>query len=233
LTLFVYVAKIVQMPRTARAAEGGVVYHVLNRGNNRERIFHKDGDFAAFIKLLIEGRDRAAIELFAFCLMSNHWHLVLRPRGDGDLAKYLSWVTNTHVKRYRAHRPSTSGHLYQGRYKSFPIKADEHLLAVLRYVEANPLRAKTVERAELWDWSSIGRCAKEEAAGLCSPWPVDRPSKWKATVNQPQSESAVAMLRTCVKRDRPYGPASWVEATAKRMGLLHTLRTRGRQANES
>jgi putative transposase len=113
------------MPRTARAALGGVVYHVLNRGNGRMGIFRKPGDYQAFCDLLVSGRRQADVEVFGFCLMPNHWHLVLRPRRDGDLAAYLSWVTNTHVKRYRAHYRRTSGHLYQGRYKSFPVEVTQ------------------------------------------------------------------------------------------------------------
>ena len=87
------------MPRTARAADGGIVYHVLNRGNGRMGIFRKPGDYQAFMELLLDAKERAAVELFGFCLMPNHWHLVLRPKGAGDLAAYLSWLTNTHVKR--------------------------------------------------------------------------------------------------------------------------------------
>src|SRR4051812_22663538 len=126
------------MPRTARAAVGGTVYHVLNRGNGRMRIFRKPADYLAFIAILAEALQRVPrIELFAFCLMPNHWHLICRPKSDRDLAAFMSWLTNTHVKRYRAHYSRTSGHLYQGRYKSFPVERDEHLLIVLRYVEGN------------------------------------------------------------------------------------------------
>src|SRR5947207_9479009 len=109
---------LMHMPRTARSAIGGVVYHVLNRGNGRMRIFRKPGDYRAFVHLLIDGLEYARVDVLGFCLMSNHWHLVLRPSRAGDLAVYLSWVSNTHVKRYRAHYRKTSGHLYQGRYKS-------------------------------------------------------------------------------------------------------------------
>ncbi|HEY8751382.1 MAG TPA: transposase [Tepidisphaeraceae bacterium] len=145
------------MPRTSRSAAGGVVYHVLNRGNGRMNIFRKPGDYLSFLQLLLDGKDKADIELFGFCLMPNHWHLVLRPKGDGDLAAYLSWVTNTHVKRYRSHYKSTSGHLYQGRYKSFPVQEDSYFLTLLRYVEANPLRAGMVAKAEQWTGSSRSR----------------------------------------------------------------------------
>jgi putative transposase len=77
------------MPRTSRAAVGGLVYHVLNRANGRLEIFRKPGDYQAFAELMIDAKKRAQIEIFGFCLMSNHWHLVVRPRQDRDLAGYL------------------------------------------------------------------------------------------------------------------------------------------------
>ncbi len=215
------------MPRTARAAVGGVVYHVLNRGNGRRRIFHAPGDYDAFVRVLVEGLAHAAVELLAFCLMSNHWHLVVRPRGDGDLAAYLAWVTNTHVKRYRARHRGTSGHLYQGRYKSFPVEADAHLLTLLRYVEANPRRARLAARAEAWRWSSLG-CGDDVRAALLSEWPVERPRDWVRIVNRALGEPQARAIRTSIERDRPLGSEAWVKRTAARMGLTHTLRPRGR-----
>ena len=217
------------MPRTARAAEGGLTYHVLNRGNDRKRIFRKKGDYAAFVKLLVEGCKRADIAVFAYCLMPNHWHLVLRPAGDHDLAQFIGWVSNTHVKRYHQHYQTTGGgHLYQGRYKSFPVEQDEHLLTVLRYVEANPLRAKLVDRAQDWPWCSLGSSASDEAQGLLEPWPLDRPPDWLQMVNQTATDAELESLRTCVNRGRPYGSQPWVTQTAGSLGLSFSLRSRGR-----
>ena len=164
------------MPRTARAAVGGIVYHVLNRGNGRIGVFRKPGDYLAFLQLLLDGKTKAQIELFGFCLMPNHWHLVLRPKGDRDLAGYLSWVTNTHVKRYRAHYRRTSGHLYQGRYKSFPVEDDVYFRTLMRYVEANPLKAKLVDHAQDWQWSSFRHHATgvEGAVEIESHWTAFR-----------------------------------------------------------
>src|SRR5438477_12811066 len=122
--------------------------------------------------------------------MNNHWHLVLCPQKDGELGRFMQWLTVTHVRRWHEHRGSVgSGHLYQGTYKSFPIQADEHLLMVLRYVERNALRAGLVKRAEQWQWCSLwaGEGAGETRAML-SEWPVDRPKDWVAWVNRSQSE---------------------------------------------
>jgi putative transposase len=219
------------MPRTARAAIGGIVYHVLNRGNGRMGIFRKPGDYLAFLQLLLDGKQKAQIELFAFCLMPNHWHLVLRPRDDGDLAAYLSWVTNTHVKRYRAHYSRTSGHLYQGRYKSFAVEEDAYLVTLLRYVEANPLRAKLAGRAREWQWSSLG-CQSKLAAKLLSPWPVDRPRNWAALVNEPVRPAEQKRLEASLQRGRPLGSEAWTIAMAAKLGLEYTLNPVGRPKKE-
>ena len=144
------------MPRTARAVEAGLIYHVLNRGNGRMRLFHKDGDFAAFEDVLAAGLLRYPVELLTYCLMGNHWHLVLRPQAPDGLARFMGWVGVTHVRRHHAHYQTTGGgHLYQGRFKSFPVQDDAHFLAVCRYVEANALRAGLVAKAEDWKWSGL------------------------------------------------------------------------------
>lgn len=218
------------MPRTARAADGGVVYHALNRGNDRTGIFRKPEDYEAFIRLLLDGKKKARVELFGFCLMPNHWHLVLRPRTDVDLSAYLSWVTNTHVKRYRAHYPRTSGHLYQGRYKSFPVEEDSYFLTLMRYVEANPLRAKLAAAAEEWPWSSLG-CDRKVSAALLDAWPVDRPRNWKTLVNRALPEEERERVECSLTRGRPFGSDAWTARTARRVGLQYTLNPRGRPRN--
>src|SRR5215469_15554598 len=206
------------MPRTSRAAAGGVVYHVLNRGNGRMGVFRKPGDYLAFLRLLQLGKEKAQIELFGFCLMPNHWHLVLRPRRDHDLAAYLSWVSNTHVKRYRAHYKNTSGHLYQGRYKSFPVQEDAYFLTLMRYVEANPLPPKLVTRAEQWPWSSLG-CDAEVAGELLDEWPLRRPRNWCELVNQALPEGQRQRVKESLERGRPLGDEQWTLKAARRFGL--------------
>lgn len=215
------------MPRTSRAAIGGVIYHVLNRGNGRMQIFRKPSDYQAFVELMIAAKQRAEIEIFGFCLMPNHWHLVLRPRRGGDLAAYLSWLTNTHVKRYRAHYRRTSGHLYQGRFKSFAVQEDAYLLTLLRYVEANPRRAKLVGHAQNWRWSSRG-CEGKVSKDLLDRWPVDRPHHWSSLVNEPVESADKERLRISFERDRPLGTMGWTLQMAQKMGLQHTLNPRGR-----
>jgi len=219
------------MPRHRRADEAGAIYHALNRGNARQAIFRKDEDYQAFIRVLGEGLQRYAVELFSFTLMPNHWHMVLRPLHDGLMGRMLRWVTATHTQRWHAHyHTSGEGHLYQSRFKSFPIADGDHFLVVCRYVERNPLRANLVRRAEDWKFNPLWRWARQQdmLPKLLAPWPIPRAPNWTDRVNQPLSGQELATLRGCVARGRPYGDPAWTEDVAQRTGLMYTLRPRGR-----
>ncbi len=120
-----------------------MIYHVLNRGNGRMRLFHEERDYDAFEQVLSEGLGRYSVDMLTYCLMPNHWHLVVRPRTDEALGRLMGWVGVTHVRRHQEHyHRRGAGHLYQGRYKSFPVAEDDYFLMLCRYVEANPVRAK-------------------------------------------------------------------------------------------
>ena len=144
------------MPRRPRVATGNYVYHVLNRAVGRNTIFESDEDYLAFLKVLQQARDQAECRLLSFCVMPNHWHLVVWPKGDNDLSEYMRWLTVTHTQRWHSfHGTSGTGPLYQGRFKSFPVQADDHFYDVCRYVERNALRASLVRKAENWRWGSL------------------------------------------------------------------------------
>src|SRR5438105_4677927 len=169
------------MPRRPRLCPGGLVYHVLNRAVARLPLFDKDSDYDAFLTVLALAQGEHPTRLLAYCLMPDHWHLVLWPRREGDLTAFVRWLTHTHAMRRHAHSHTAgTGHLYQGRFKSFPVAADDHLYAVLRYVERNPLRANLVKRAEAWPWSSLWRRAQQDdrAHRLLHAWPVPLPTDW-------------------------------------------------------
>src|SRR4051812_34758929 len=121
------------MPRIPRGLRGGGVAHVLSRGNDRATVFHSPSEYQSFIALLDEARQRHPVDLLAFCLMPNHFHLVVRVEQSEDLSAMMQWWLTSHVRRQHL-RHASSGHVWQGRFKSFPIQADAHLLAVLRYV---------------------------------------------------------------------------------------------------
>lgn len=219
------------MGRPLRAAAGGWVYHVLNRANARLPIFEKPADYAAFEEILAEGVDRYQPRLLSYCLMPNHWHLVVWPEEDGLLSKFVGWITLTHTQRWHAHRHSAgTGHVYQGRFKSFPVQEDGHFLAVCRYVERNPLRAGLVPRAENWRWSSLGQLTQDAAAAadLLSKWPVKRPEDWLRTVHRAETAGDLAALRRSTARGIPYGGPRWTQRAIAELGLESTTRPRGR-----
>ena len=224
------------MGRPKRAADGGLIYHVLNRANARLSIFEKDGDYEAFERILADAIERTGTRLLAYCLMPNHWHLVVLPIQDGELSRFTGWLTLTHTQRWHAHRHSTGqGHVYQGRFKSFPIQDDPHFLTACRYVERNALRANLVAKAQDWKWSSLWRWnrgnAKEKS--ILSAWPVRRTPNWLDYVNEPQTELELAAIRRSVKRGCPLGVQGCTSKIIERLGLKITIRLHGTPKNGS
>ncbi len=207
-----------------------MAFHVLNRGVGRRTLFGKQEDFLAFERVMQETLRVRPMRVCAYCILSTHWHFVLWPENDGDLPAFMQQLTNTHVKRWKQHRHETGyGHLYQGRYKSFPVQADDYFYQVVRYVERNALRANLVQRAEWWPWSSLGCLARDDIpAAVLSAWPLPRPDNWVEMVNEPQTEAELQALRHCVNRGTPYGDAGWSTTTSELLGLQSTLRPRGR-----
>jgi putative transposase len=223
------------MPRTARVAPGGFVYHVLNRAVARLPLFQKSADFDAFERVLAETQQRFPTRILSYCLMPNHWHFVVWPREDGELTDFVRWLTHTHTMRWHAHYyTSGTGHLYQGRFKAFPVETDEYFYTVVRYVERNALRAGLVARAEEWRWSSLWRreSSDPDADALFSPWPLPRPRDWVSMVNAHETEAELKMMRTAVRRGNPLGTPAWQLETAKRLGIEHSLQPRGRPRRE-
>ena len=215
------------MARKPRVDVGGMCYHVINRGNNRAEVFHKDQDYLRFTEMIGEATERLPMRVLSWCLMPNHFHMVLRPRKDGDLSTWIQWLMTAHVRRYHRHYHS-SGHIWQGRYKSFVIQDDHHYLAVLRYVESNALKANLAERAEDWKWSSLYALKRQDVFPFLVPGPVRRPRNWLALVNKEQPQKELEQIRTSIIRERPLGDQGWIEKIAKKFGLEQTIRPRGR-----
>lgn len=175
------------MPRIARGLYDGFVYHILNRGNSKQEVFHK----------------------------------------DDDLSRWMQWLMTSHVRRYHQHYGS-SGHIWQGRFKSFIIEKDSHLLTVLRYVERNPVRAGFVKSAKDWKWSSHKDVVNEGDSSLMDGIPIELPNKWDRFVNEALTERELEQLRENIKRQRPYGNPIWQREVSEKLGLESTLRARGR-----
>ena len=209
------------MPRIPRGHLAGHAFHVLNRGNGGATVFHADGDYRAFLELLAAAKAKHPVKILAFCLMPNHFHLVLQPVRDASLSPFMHWWMTSHVRRY--HRFYRShGHVWQGRFKSFPIQQDGHLLTVLRYVLHNPVRARLVEQASEWPWSSL------RYPHLVAPLSASRSAEGRHGFDAPVLDDDLTTLRTCVNRQQPFGSPQWQRRIAARLGLESTLRARGR-----
>jgi putative transposase len=171
------------MPRRSQV-DGPSYFHVLNRSVRRGRLFDDAGDYRAFIEALRVAQERVPTPILAYCIMPNHFHLVVGPVDIAVLSRFMHRLTVVHAMRWHRHHGTTgSGAVYQGRFKSYPIRDETHFLFVCRYVERNPLRADLVARAEQWPWSSLGRDCK-----ICNleltEWPIPRPSAWLELVNR-------------------------------------------------
>jgi len=221
------------MPRRARQAPGGLVYHVLNRAVGRMKIFTKDADYHAFERVLAQAHERTpTMRILSYTLMPNHWHFVLWPRADGDLSRFMFWLTMTHTQRWRHARKLVGlGPLYQGRFKAFPVEQDDHLATVIRYVERNPLRANLVRRAQDWPHGSLAaRLRKDDPRQqLLHPWPIPTPTDYLHWLNQPQTQTELDALQTSIRRNRPFGTPAWQHRTITRLGLESSIRPRGGQ----
>jgi putative transposase len=222
------------MPRVPRVDVGGHVYHVLNRANARAQIFDDAKDYALFEQLLTDGVEEYNVQLLAYCLMPNHWHLVLIPQEDGSLSRFMGWLCNAHTRKWHVAKGTVGqGHLYQGRYKSFLCQEDEHLFTIMRYVERNALKANLVRRAENWQWSSVWRREKGTVnqKQLLSPWPISVPSDYLTILNTPQTQEEEEVLERSVVKGVPYGSEEWTLSMVEKYELQQTMRSVGRPKN--
>jgi putative transposase len=193
------------MPRKCRYAPTGVCSHVINRGNDKRKIFQKDRDYELFIELLIAAKKRAAVSVFGLCAMPNHFHLVVRPDVDGALSTYMQWATGSYAIDYRVRTDTVGhGHVFQRRFWNATASDARHFLAVMRYVEANPVRAALVQSAEEWKWSSMS-LRRDASNGLLDEPPVALPEDWLAIVDAPQSGAELEILRDPVSAARALG----------------------------
>jgi putative transposase len=140
------------MPRKAREKSGSGIYHVILRGANRQEIFHEDEDCQVFLATLARYKSYSSLDIYAWCLMSNHVHLLLR-EGNEELSHTMKRIGVSFVQYYNK-KYRTNGHLFQDRFKSEKVESDRYLMTVVRYIHQNPLKAGAVERVEDWKWSS-------------------------------------------------------------------------------
>ena len=218
------------MPRTARTLADNQIYHIINRGNRREAVFHDNYDYEKFLKLLIESKEKYAIKIYAYCLMPNHFHLVIYTKYANFLSQAMHWISSSYVRYYNK-RYNLSGHLWQGRYKSFIVQKENYYLSLLRYIEANALRARLVNDAQEWLYGSLKERINHERHLLHEPL-MELPIDWTLHVNMPLREGELESVRNSVNRQSPLGESIWQEKTAIEHGLSSTLNPRGRPKKE-
>jgi REP-associated tyrosine transposase len=207
---------------------GGIVFHVMNRGARRGTLFVDAGEYDDFVRLLRLAVKMRPIRLLSFCVMPNHFHLLVWPRTDAELPRFMHWLTGTHAMGWReATKTVGEGAVYQGRYKAIPVQTEGHFLRVARYVERNPVRAGLVESAADWTWSSVWHRDVIHDRFPLVEWPVARPTNWLEMVNTPQTAAELAVIRTCIKRGRAIGNASWRKEVAKRLEIPEAHRLSG------
>ncbi len=224
------------MSRPRRYSPGGMVFHVLNRGAGRRVLFTKDEDFLAFERVVEETLRTRRMRLWAYCLMPNHWHSVVWPERDGDLPAFMQQVTNTHVKRWKEHRHEIGyGHLYQGRYKCFPVETEDYFYQVVRYVERKAPRANPWSKRDRGAGRVCAVVEREDTAfPILSAWPLPRPTDWLQLVNQPQTEAEVSGGVAVLRQSRSALRRSQLgHRHGRAIGAEWTIRPRGRPKKQS
>lgn len=172
------------MPRSRREFPPDSILHIVNRGVERRQLFAEPRDYGRFLHLVDAALVKAPVELYAYALMPNHWHLLLRTPSPTRLSQFMHRVTWRHAAVFRKDSKTEGlGYVYQGRYRAHYIDTEERYLATLRYIEANPLRAGLVQRAEEWRWSSLRERLRSPKRISDGPLPLPFPREWAAIVN--------------------------------------------------
>jgi len=182
------------MPRTARELHPDGFYHIVNRGNNQQPIFRKDLDYHVFLSLLMESKQRNPVPVFGYCLMPNHFHLLLRVNEQSNIPRFIHWAM-TCFAGYSHRQHQTSGHLWQARYKSFPVDNERYLVAALRYIEGNPVRAELVPSCIDWPWSSARAHLESRYAEFVEPPPILLPRDWVKFVDTPLTVNEMKIMK--------------------------------------
>ena len=193
------------MPNRPTRGSGGCIYHVMNRATRGQGLFHDDDAYLLFLRTLREARELIPMRLLAYCLMPNHWHLLLWPAADGELPLFMKWLSMTHARRlHRACGSEGKGAVYQGRFKSVLVYGESAFYRVARYVERNPVRAGFVNGAASWRWSSA---SGDRAYRLAiARWPVAKPTDWIRFIDGGEPAEELDELRQRLKRRLAIGP---------------------------
>jgi putative transposase len=220
------------MARLARLVLPGIPYHVTQRGNRRQQTFFEDGDFALYRDLLAEAARKAGTSVWSYCLMPNHVHVIVVPEDEEGLRRTFADAHRRYTGFVNA-RQRWTGHLWQGRYGAVAVD-EAHLGAAARYVALNPVRARLVDRAEDWEWSSARAhlCGKDDTLVTVKPL-LDRYGDFAAFLGAAEDQQATRALRKAETTGRPAGSAEWVREIERRSGRSLAPKKRGPKAKET
>lgn len=231
------------MPRMGRIVLANYPHHIVQRGHNRQVVFAEPGDFERYLADLRELKDAFGIKVYAFCLMTNHVHLLLAPgestSGLGQLMKTLA----ARMTRYRNKLEGRSGTLWESRYKSSIVQSDTYLLACSRYIELNPVRARMVERAEDYRWSSFDLRVNKPSENNwldddpcfyeLGPTESIRRERYKLFVEQAIPTDELQLIRAALQRGQLTGTSRFADEIEDITGKRIISRGRGRPAKPS
>jgi putative transposase len=214
------------MARIARAVVPGVPHHVTQRGNRRQPVFFRESDYRTYLRLLAAWCSKCGVEVWAYCLMPNHVHLVVVPAAESGLARAIG---EAH-RRYTAmvnRREGWSGYLWQGRFASYPMD-ETYLLAAVRYTELNPVRAGLVSAPEDYRWSSAKAHLRKRNDMLIRVKPMlERCPDWRELLAAGPDSTDVMLIRRHTRTGRPLGGKTFVEAVEHRLGRILGPQKRG------
>ena len=194
------------MPRATRYSPPNSVHHVINRGNDRRCLFETASDFSEFLALMGWAKERCPVRLVAYCLMPNHWHMILWPEESESIAKFMHRLCTSHaIRRRKATGTIGQGHVYQHRYHAFVIETEPYYFRAVKYVEANPLRAGLVTSAANWPWSSLAERLGADR-GILNPGPLTLPGNWQAQVDAAMPQAEMDDIHNKLRRHSPVAP---------------------------
>jgi putative transposase len=214
------------MARLARVVMPGVPHHVTQRGNRRQQVFFSDADYAAYKSLLAESCREARVAVWAYCLMPNHVHLILRPADEDGLRAALGEAHRRYTRLVNF-REGWRGYLWQGRFSSFPM-GEDHLLRCARYIELNPVRARLVGRPRDWRWSSARAHLAGRDDDLVQVAPLlEIAPDWKAFLGEALTRDEIEDIRSRERTGRPLGTAQFIARMEKKLGRTLSPQKRG------
>jgi putative transposase len=219
------------MARIARLVVPGIPHHVTQRGNRRETTFFSETDYRFYLDMLGKAAAEAGAEVWAYCLMPNHVHAIVTPSTTDGLRRTFGDLHRRYTRQVNE-RNRWTGHLWQARFGSVAMDED-HLIAAVRYVSLNPVRARLVERAADWPWSSVRAHLGGRGDGVVTVAPVlERIGPFAAFLDEPVDDDAFAPLRRAETTGRPIGSAGWIKSLEHQTARLLAPGKRGPKPQE-